>query len=102
MLTSLDGKSVVVTGASKGIGKGIARVFRQGRRKVLVVARHLDAKPKPAAKEIGDGAPRPSPPTSRDLASMEAMAQGRGRATWRHRYPLRQCRHLPAGTSSRR
>jgi short-subunit dehydrogenase len=31
MLTSIAGKSVV-TGASKGIGKGIARVFAQERR----------------------------------------------------------------------
>jgi 3-oxoacyl-[acyl-carrier protein] reductase len=37
MFTSLEGTSVVVTGATKGIGKGIARVFaRQGCRVLLV------------------------------------------------------------------
>lgn len=40
MLTSLSGKSVLVTGASSGIGLGIARVFaRQGAR-VAISARH--------------------------------------------------------------
>ncbi len=43
MLTSIEGKSVIVTGASKGIGKGIARVFASKGAKVLVVARHEDA-----------------------------------------------------------
>lgn len=43
MLTSIAGKSVIVTGASKGIGKGIATVFARQGAKVLIVARHLDA-----------------------------------------------------------
>jgi 3-oxoacyl-[acyl-carrier protein] reductase len=55
MLTSLQGKSVVVTGASKGIGKGIARVFARSGAKVLVVARHGD-QAEVSAKEIGNGA----------------------------------------------
>jgi 3-oxoacyl-[acyl-carrier protein] reductase len=42
MLTSIAGRSVVVTGASKGIGKGIANVFCRNGGKVLVVSRHLE------------------------------------------------------------
>ena len=52
MLQSIAGRSVIVTGASKGIGKGIARIFaRQGAR-VLVVARTL-TEVRAAAQEIG-------------------------------------------------
>ena len=42
MLTPLAGKSAIVTGASKGIGKGIATVLARHGAKVLVVARHKD------------------------------------------------------------
>src|SRR5262245_3869484 len=42
MFSSLKGRSVLVTGGSKGIGKGIARVFAKAGCKVLIVARHED------------------------------------------------------------
>ena len=41
MLNSIEGRSVIVTGASKGIGKGIARVFAAKGARVLVVARNI-------------------------------------------------------------
>jgi 3-oxoacyl-[acyl-carrier protein] reductase len=55
MLTSIAGRAVIVTGASKGIGKGIARVFaRQGAR-VLVVARDVN-QAQACARELGANA----------------------------------------------
>ena len=52
MFTSLAGRSVVVTGGSRGIGKGIARVFANAGASVLIVGRNLDAA-QAAADEIG-------------------------------------------------
>jgi 3-oxoacyl-[acyl-carrier protein] reductase len=51
MLTSIAGRSVIVTGGSKGIGKGIARVFARNGAKVLVVSRNL-SEAEAAAEEI--------------------------------------------------
>lgn len=54
MLTSLKGKSVIVTGGSKGIGRGIATVFaRQGAR-LTIAARNEDDLKKAAAEMEGD------------------------------------------------
>jgi 3-oxoacyl-[acyl-carrier protein] reductase len=55
MFTSLEGRSVVVTGASKGIGKGIAACFARAGARVLVVGRDADAAAA-AARELGTGA----------------------------------------------
>ena len=54
MLTSIAGRSVIVTGASKGIGKGIARVFAAKGARVLVTAREL-AHAEAAAVELSAG-----------------------------------------------
>jgi 3-oxoacyl-[acyl-carrier protein] reductase len=55
MTQSLKGRSVAVTGGSKGIGKGIARVFAEAGAKVGIIARNAEAAEK-TAKEIGQGA----------------------------------------------
>ncbi len=73
MLSSISGRSVIVTGASKGIGKGIARVFANQGAKVLVVARNMDGA-QACAEEIGNGAKA----FAADVASWDdcqAMAQ---------------------------
>src|SRR6204780_2167938 len=49
---SIEGRSVIVTGASKGIGKGIARVFASKGARVLLAARDL-SQAEAAAAEIG-------------------------------------------------
>ncbi len=73
MLTSIKGKSVIVTGASRGIGKGIARVFAAQGAKVLVVARHAE-QAEAAAAEIGNGASAFAGDVTK-LADMEDMAR---------------------------
>ena len=52
MLTSLKGKSVIVTGGSKGIGRGIAQVFAKQGAKLTIAARN-EADLKSAAADIG-------------------------------------------------
>lgn len=55
MLKALAGRTVIVTGGSKGIGKGIARRFGAADLNVLVVSRAL-AEAEAAAAEIGPNA----------------------------------------------
>jgi 3-oxoacyl-[acyl-carrier protein] reductase len=55
MFTPISGRAVIVTGASRGIGKGIARVFAQQGAKVMVVSRNSE-EAEACARELGSGA----------------------------------------------
>ena len=52
MFTSIAGRAVVVTGGSRGIGKGIASVFARNGARVLITGRNSDVA-RAAADELG-------------------------------------------------
>jgi 3-oxoacyl-[acyl-carrier protein] reductase len=79
MTQSLIGRSVVITGGSKGIGKGIARVFAGAGAKVTITARHGD-EAEAAAREIGHGVTG----VIGDVTSLEAMVEVMNEAAARH------------------
>ncbi|MGA2214371.1 MAG: 3-oxoacyl-ACP reductase FabG [Bryobacteraceae bacterium] len=86
MLTSLAGRSVIVTGASKGIGKGIARVFASKGAQVLVVARDL-AQAEAASADIRasiGGAGGNASAVAADVSSPEDCARMAAAAVERH------------------
>ena len=54
MFTSLAGRAVVVTGGTRGIGKGIASVFARNGARVLITGRDSDVA-RTAAEELSAG-----------------------------------------------
>jgi len=72
----VEGKSVIVTGASKGIGRGIAEVFARSGAKVLLVARSGEAASEAAEKLVEAGfvaSGFAADVRDRDEAQVEAM-----------------------------
>ena len=82
MFTSMKDKSVIVTGASKGIGKGIAGVFANAGCKVLMVARN-GGDAEEAAAEISQGGGKATA-ISGDVTSLEDMLTVAAAAVERH------------------
>ena len=56
MFTSIEGRAVVVTGATRGIGKGIAAVFARSGARVLITGRDEPAAKASVAELSADGA----------------------------------------------
>lgn len=77
MSHSVQGKTVLITGGSKGIGKGIARVFANHGANVAVVARNLSDAKSCAAElnETGVGMVQAFQGDVTDRASMQNVAE---------------------------
>ena len=82
MLTSVEGRSVIVTGSSKGIGKGIATVFANQGARVLIVARGLSDAEATAAEIRESGGTASA--FSADVTKFEELDAMAATATERH------------------
>ncbi|WKB37370.1 3-oxoacyl-ACP reductase FabG [Terrilactibacillus sp. S3-3] len=73
MVLSFENKTVVVTGASKGIGKGIAQAFAGAGASVAVVSRHREEAECSAAEIVAGGGKAYA--FEGDVTSLESMKQ---------------------------
>ena len=79
MTHSIKGRSAVVTGGSKGIGRGIAAVLAAAGAKVAILSRHGNEAAE-VARMIGGGAIA----VAADVTSVEAMARACAEVAERH------------------
>ncbi len=90
----LTGNVAVITGASRGLGKAIAKRFIAEGAHVAIVARNQETLDQAAAElSVGGGQVLT---VSADIGDLKSYHGSRGRcskALRSHRYPRQQCRH---------
>ena len=100
----LTGKTALVTGASIGIGRGIALAFAREGVRLAIVARRAELLEGVAAEIVAGGGERPTLIVRGPAAGRRARAHRRGRArgAWRGRHPRQQRGRQPAVQARRR
>ena len=90
MFTSIAGRAVVVTGGTRGIGKGIAGVFARNGAKVLITGRDFEVA-RAAADELSDQAAVGNPWMNSAPSSMRvgACPSSAGKCRVKMRPPMR-------------
>src|SRR5258707_12527910 len=97
MFASLEGRSVIVTGASKGIGRGIALRFGLAGCRVLVASRKLPEAERVAAEIVAAGGTAAAlAADGTRQADIRAMAQAAGDKNGGINIPCGNAGTLPA------
>ena len=100
MTQSLKGKTMIVTGASSGIGRAVARRFGAEGAKLALFARS-ESKLRMLADELGNDAFCMAVDLAK-RADVESNGQGHNRTLWSYRYFIRQRGKLCGRRSRRR